>query len=948
MSRYNTDMWMSRYGALAATNPSSGKRQEQDRPQRIETDAGSETSYSLSIPPHQKKPRRLTSFEQSIRSERESAIPPAKEAAVSDNMLPPSTDSVDVQTGRATRMNSYRSDSSTGSVLKARAQVSPPAETLAQTKRPENDSEPAPLLRPLSVCEQIDYLADGGREGIDSATLNSLMPEDGSSKRQRGLSGSAATGITQMAAGLKAKLRTGKAGDRLSPAASQGMLPPMPLKSPNRPTVKLFGRRSSALPSSNVSLKEDSASLLVSSPMPMKGSEVSSVHGFLLHPPGESKGPSGSPTPAQALAADYGRNRSASVVSRLSINTLQSATRRVSTTLGPTMKGKGNALRLSGMGNSAATPKAPTRTITTGMIGSPVLVASTDQRTDTVEETPDPYAHRRSIATSRSIAPEWLESIAMDTSSSDENEDSQEPVQDPEQSAGLSSAMASSTVLSQYAENSLPRSLSKTIISKPLPESSIEHRLDDKPLPEVQDCEAGVQSPAELEEEQREELRHQEDERLLADKPHGVSPSHTPAYTPSVSTLSSLKTHNHEPRPLLNASEDVGRPSEELGLEQFSFLVAEAPDEGMTTGKQKSGRMEKSNSKSTTLGQLGQISPPASSPEVGSSGPQSCAETPAGDESNSLRLPDTTGQRGLVSTRTSNRSSTSLRNRLGRASSFLPNSPSPVSQSSRNMGSHDVHTSVPQSPGPPSPALTPSPKEKELPEPVPARTETEQSGKSPSKSPIPKRRAEPALASTDQDLKPNATPASSRSSLLKKLRPSLIPRKSASTMKSSSSDMGSQSESDQKNGDRSVLTRPTVPKSTSFSSQRKLLDRGLAEPGDSSLPIVTIGKKEAAPPAAPVERPVSKDGVQALALDWLHAHTLVEQGFEAADVDVDDQVQAADESRSSSKIPVRSQTIGSGLGLHVARPKDAAPAVPAKNPTPLYAHITPPGSDGGQ
>ncbi|KAE8209155.1 hypothetical protein CF327_g6824 [Tilletia walkeri] len=921
VARNNTDMWMTKYAILSANlepqpQPQPQQQQQQQQQQQLQAQTQTQTSdkrrwsfkgpnaigdaelEGAAIPiastsPRERKSRRLSVEQASIHSVHGLLFAPVEDRGspiLSDDEMAAEQHEPSAQVLQEVVHDTV--DSKEGETEMAAESTS--IRSKRKHEREESgDGGNLPSHRPLSISENLNYLASAPSEGIDAATLNSLMPEETGNRRQRGFSGTATSGITNMAAGLKAKLRS-------SPASNTQPLPSMPPKSPHRSTYKLFGRRTSTLQSSNASIHESVASpaLGQSSNGAADGGSLYRFASTSISSPRDSRAfDTASITNNRFSVAEptsspvKNRQRSASVTSKLSLSSLQTATKRVSATL----NSKSSALRMHGIGNGS-TDSSGARLITPSMIGQPVLVSSRPSMGD-LEEAAEIRDRGPSMD---SRPPDWLETIAFEAASSDEDEGSPAPRSSARRQHtrdDMASAKASSTVLARYTD--LPSQLSRSHSNDSIRTSKAEYKVD----------------------EPNESVTLGSDDRLPSEHVSGAKTNELPVnQVSSSSTPPGVNGNQAVVQAQGNTVEDVKMATSPAKPSTPSMLGVELDPNSST------------NSRSEATGG---IPPMKRSDMVPFSGPAWLQSDPP-------------KQKVLMSTRISTRSQSSLRNRPPLANSVLNLASGPMSQSPNKTGSHEVRISVPQSPAPPSPAPSSSPLAVVGVDP-----------KSPNKSqtalpaaPTPKKKSEAQSVATTVpetttvDVKKEskvATPASTstptktRTNPLTKLyKHSLIPRKSTSNTKIATTTLPSLPSAG------STPEHSLVPLPTTVVAR--------VDPVGSNIPVVANPTKSVLsrvrlPTPPQEERPAQEaQNPQAMSdqLDWLHAMEAL--GGDGPDTDsaATKTVQADPEAKFS--LPVRvgslqhSEVIGLGLDI-------SPPPLPSKKATPKYAHITPPTSD---
>ncbi|CAD6904961.1 unnamed protein product [Tilletia controversa] len=921
VARHNADMWMTKYAVLSAKHDAQLQTQPVDKRRRsfqgsdAAADEDSEGAATPMAPssPRERKSRRLSTGQVSTHSVHGLLFAPIDENAhLRQNDAEMAIEKQDSSQHIAHEAN--RDNADYGSEEADRG-----AEWDSMRSKREHeevdttDSVYTSLHRPLSVSENLDYLASAPAEGIDAATLNSLMPEGSGNRRQRGFSSS--SGISTMAAGIKAKLRS-------SPASTTQALPAMPPKSPHRPTYKLFGRRTSAYPSSNASIGESGGTPLL--PQTPKEAGDGSQYRFSstsINSPRNSRAFEVLPTSRQRSAtADNrsspmaNRQRSTSVSSKLSMSSIQAATKRVSATL----NNKNGGMRLHGIGN-ASTDSAGARLITPSMIGQPVLISSNASKGD-LGEAVEIRTHERSSGSNASRPPGWLETIAFEASSSDEDEDS--PAQRPSARQyhtmnQMVSAKASSTVLARYMD--LPTQAS----------DSIDYSIDSmqQSRAESEDAEDTKETK-----DTKDEVRAHSNYKLPSEQVPGLSAeARSVNRAPSTSTFSSAVANHHG-----LAGEEAARQSQVESPELSDTGLASTVKCSTTLApgiqlERKSSTGSRSSTATSSDASANTL-PMKRSDMVPFSGP-------------ALLHVDPPQRKGLVSTRVSTRSQNSLRNRPPLASSILSLASTPMSQSSsKTGGSHEVRISIPQSPAPPSPALSSSPLAESGANPIsanqsePAVTTAEVSVAEQEEAP---QDIETTTLAEFQKETQDATSASKSATSSRRSNPftklvkqSLIPRRSTSAAKLSLPPLPSLP-STGPTADRLML-----PTQTSVVTRADTISSNASIPQDASKPLPTQDQLPTPPQDQRNANETQYPQSIALQLDWLHAMEALSGDGQDANSMAAQKGQLA----TGAALSPPSEAIGLGIGTKLSTER-FLPPVPSTKSNPKYAHITPPTSD---
>ncbi|KAK0538587.1 hypothetical protein OC835_001389 [Tilletia horrida] len=768
VAQQNAEMWRFKYTALANTQEAQNQALEKLRMtiHAVDNSAQADLPRPPPTPRNRERKARRLSSSQTPKASAKVVSPALPSAELEHSHEAPVTARPDAR--EALVVKQQAGDDATFADAEEDATATPVLST-QQRDEPSTEVGGMPSHHMLSVSDHLDHLASAPNEGIDAATLNSLMPEESAIRRRRGLSHSAASGLSNMAEGLKAKLRT-------SPSSGSQPLPSLPHKSPRRPNMKLFGRRPSNLPSSANSINGGPSSplplnspysgdeeSLFGQPAPMthsrRSSRVIELSSLLPQRQGSNDGRPGS---------SAGRQRSASVTSKLSLSSLSTATRLVTATLH-----KNNALRLTGTGVGSGDSYSPAgRQITPSMVGPP-LAFSPQPIEASLQEAAEITPGRKSMAEMgpQPAPPDWLESIAFEASDSEEESvgaragvsgsavdgASSAAAQraslskEDGSTAGMSSAIASSMVLDRFADTAMQASASH---------SSAQHTKD-MPTPLIgQD--AGRAGAILVEKARPVTLEQSEETNSL----HLLRPA------PSTSTLSTAGACHHGMRGEQDAAK---RPSFD-DAERHSLRSASSSNAIRAPSLHGKSSIKPRSSFSSRREATG-------TPDSA----KHAAESRAFQRPLHLQPESAQNSGALISTRSSTRSQSSLRNRPPLTNALLSGSTSPGSRSSSKMGSHEVRVSMPHSPAPPSPSPSPSP-------PLASR---DGDGPAESSETFDKHGQSTSVAEA-QLLLPNAasvaTPA--RSNPLKKLyKQALLTKKSAPLMKIPSPELPSLSPS---------------------------------------------------------------------------------------------------------------------------------------------------------
>jgi len=708
-ARRSSDLWKTKYLALSSSRDLPLTPVEKNSRRSIDTigspaeSRASDRDGSFPSPPREREPAGVSTGQTSSRSATGGDQSTAVNTSSESDKVPLAADrgSTSELVASEPKEIIFPSDDS-------RSNYTSPS--YASSMRIDKDSVPTRpelLLRPLSVSDDLSLILNRPCEGIDAATLNSLMPEETRNRRQRGASTSGgSSGFSGMAAGWKAKLRS-------SPVNATQPLPSMPARSPNRPTLKLFGRKPSTQ-TMNASVVGDDALARVTSLASTtntslgdrgEGAEKLSM----LSSPRASKVFDAPPLPKGSRPSSSSgdvRRRSASVTSRIGLTALQTHTRRVSATFGKasglSFYGGSNASTTSAVGTGQATGAAGGRApVTASMISQPMPVippnpvAPAPAREAAVETTKMEPAKRNGWTATSSPPPHWLESIAFEAESSEDG-DSPRPARQRRQldADGMNSAKARSTVLDRYSD--MPIRPSTSIGSGQLLNKN---SLDDKTSLDM--LQMGMNTPfaaiaggaaagdGGLSGGGGGALGI----ALGVPAARGGVDGRAVTKAQSSATLASVAAVHHGVR----GEQGVERDSIS---EQLRERLLSAQSSGNTSRVGSMHRKSMTNSLKD-----------AAAATTDSKPSSVCAKQSGSFLSSAVAhlQPKLASSKGSVSTRASIRSQTSLRNRPQLVESPFTYPSSPLSASTSKLESHEVRLAMPSSPPPLSPALSNSP-----------------------------------------------------------------------------------------------------------------------------------------------------------------------------------------------------------------------------------------------